>query len=206
MRKYRLHDTTRGLMTVAAVAIAGLLLWLATRVGQETTGRFWASMGIVAGAGVGFALLQAIGGWTKGLRLRISLGTVLLGFVPSLVLVGWILLATQPGSGWHEGRFASWSSSIGVLDVVHDLGLWHGVLAFGLGIVFGLSLDVVPAAGEVVVLDEATPAKNDVVVVDDEPTAVRDRWVADEPLAAERDAALAAEPHTVVVGPVDDDR
>jgi hypothetical protein len=206
MRKYRLHDTTRGLMTVAAVGIAGLLLWLATRVGQQTTGRFWASMGIVAGAGVGFALLQAIGGWTKGLRLRVSPGTLLLGFLPSLVLVGWILLATQPGSGWHEARFASWSSSIGVLDVVHDLGLWHGVLAFGLGIVLGLSLDAVPAAGEIVVIDEATPAVSNVVVADDEAAPAADRWAADEPLAAERDAALAAEPHTVVVGPVDDDR
>jgi hypothetical protein len=198
MRKYGLHDTTRGLMTATAVGIAGLLLWLATHVGQQTTGRFWAAMGIVAGAGLVFALVQAIGGWTRGLRLRLSPGTFVLGFLPALVVVGWVILATQPGNGWHGGRFASWSSSIGVLGVVHDLGLWHGVLAFGLGLVLGLSLDVVPAPGALVVLDEPTSAP-----VSDRVTTP-DRWAADEPLAAERDAALTAEPHTVVVGPSDE--
>ena len=43
-----------------------------------------------------------------------------------LIAVGWILMATQPGTGWHEGRIASWSSSIGVMGIVHALGLWHG--------------------------------------------------------------------------------
>jgi hypothetical protein len=194
MRRYGLHDTARGLTTAIAAGTAGLLLWLATQVGQQTTLRFWASLGIVAGAGVVFAIAQSLGGWTKGLRLRLSHGTFLLGFVPALVVVGWILLATQPGNGWHGGRFASWSSSIGVLDVVHDLGLWHGVLAFGLGIVLGLSLDTVPAVAAVpVVVDDTTAA------LTAEPVTT-ERWAADEPLAAERDAALAAEPHTVVVG------
>ena len=151
MRRYGLYDATRGLTTAIAAGTAGLLLWLATQVGQQTTLRFWASMGIVAGAGLVLALAQAIGGWTKGLRLRLSPGTFVLGFVPVLVVAGWILMATQPGNGWHDGRIASWSSSLGVLDVVHDLGLWHGVLAFGLGLVLGLSLDTVPAGDEVVV-------------------------------------------------------
>jgi hypothetical protein len=191
MRRYGLHDTTRGLTTAVAAAAVGLLLWLATHVGQQSTARFWTSLWIVAGAGLVFALAQAVGGWTKGLRLRLSKGTFLLGFVPSLVVVGWILMATQPGGGWHGGRIASWSSSLGVLDVVHDLGLWHGVLAFGLGLVLGLSLDTVPAAGEVVVFDEGR--------------APREQWAADEPLTAERDTVVAAgEPQTVVVGPSDE--
>ncbi|HEX7582195.1 MAG TPA: hypothetical protein VF321_03835 [Gaiellaceae bacterium] len=199
MRRYGLHDTTRGLTTAIAAGTAGLLLWLATRVGEQTTLRFWASLGIVAGAGLVFAVAQSIGGWTKGLRLRLSQGTFLLGFVPTLVVVGWILMATQPGNGWHGGRFASWSSSIGVLDVVHDLGLWHGVLAFGLGIVLGLSIDTVPTVAAVpVVVDEPS------VAATAEPVTT-DRWAADEPLAAERDAALTAEPHTVVVGPSNED-
>jgi len=68
------------------------------------------------------------------------------------------------------------------------------VLAFGLGIVLGLSLDTVPAVAAVpVVVDEPS------VAATAEPVTT-DRWAADEPLAAERDAALAAEPHTVVVG------
>jgi hypothetical protein len=191
MRRYGLHDTTRGLTTAVAAGAVGLLLWLATHVGQQSTARFWTSMWIVAGAGLVFALAQAVGGWTKGLRLRLSKGTFLLGFLPSLVVVGWILMATQPGGGWHGGRIASWSSSLGLLDVVHDVGLWHGVLAFGLGLVLGLSLDTVPAAGEVVVLDEGR--------------APREHRTADEPLSAERNAVVAAEePHAVVVGPGDE--
>jgi hypothetical protein len=187
------------LTTAIAAGTAGLLLWLATQVGEQTTLRFWASLGIVAGAGLVFAVAQSIGGWTKGLRLRLSQGTFLLGFVPALVVVGWILMATQPGNGWHGGRFASWSSSIGVLNVVHDLSLWHGVLAFGLGIVLGLSLDTVPAVVDVpVIVDKPAAA----ATAEPVPT---DRWAADEPLAAERDAALTAEPHTVVVGPSHED-
>jgi hypothetical protein len=193
MRRLGLYDVTRGLTTAFAAGTAGFLLWLATHVGQQTTPRFWASMGIVAGAGLVFALVQALGGWTKGLRLRLSPGTFLIGFLPTLVVAGWILLATQPGNGWHGGTIASWSSSLGVLDVVHNLGLWHGVLAFGLGLMLGLSLDTVPAGDQVVV--ERTPAT----------ATALDRRVADEPVvAAEREAALTAEPHTVVVGPHDE--
>ena len=70
MRRYGLYDATRGLTTVAAAGAAGVLLWAATLVGQQTDKRFWAEMAIVAGAGLVIALSQAIGGWTKGLRCR----------------------------------------------------------------------------------------------------------------------------------------
>src|SRR5204862_7052419 len=108
MRRYGLYDATRGLMTAVAVGLAGLLLWAATQVGQQSTARFWESMGIVAAAGLVLALLPALGGWTNGLHLRVSPGTFVLGFVPALVVVGWILMATQPGSGWHGGRVGAW--------------------------------------------------------------------------------------------------
>jgi hypothetical protein len=205
MRRYGLYDATRGLTTAVAAGAAGVLLWLATRVGQQTTGRFWAEMGIVAAAGLVIALAQTMTGWTKGLRVRMSPGTFLLGFLPVLVVVGWILMATQPGHGWHDGTVSSWSSSIGVMGLVHDLGLWHGVLAFGLGLVLGLTFDSVPALVE----DEAVVARREaartpatapgtVATTDD------GRRAADDPLTAEREAAYAAEPRTVVVGPADD--
>ena len=184
MRRYRLHDATRGLTTAAAAGAAGFLLWTATRVGQQSTGRFWAEMGIVAAAGLVLSLVHAVGSWTKGLRVRLSMGTFLLGFLPVLVCVGWILLAAQPGNGWHDGRILAWSSSIGVLGVVHALGLWNGVLAFGFGLVLGLTVDSVPAVGIA-------------------PIPVVDDTVADEPLSRERTAAHAAEPQTVTVGPRD---
>ena len=52
MRRYGLYDARRGLMTALAAGTAGLLLWVATEVGQQSTGRFWASMGICLSVGV----------------------------------------------------------------------------------------------------------------------------------------------------------
>jgi hypothetical protein len=195
MRRYGLYDATRGLTTAAAAGVAGLLLWAATLVGQSTDGRFWAEMAIVAGAGLVVAVSQHIGGWTKGLRLRLSPGTFVLGFLPVLVCVGWILMASQPGNGWNEGRILSWTGSIGLTGIVHDLGLWNGVLAFGFGLVLGLSVDAVPAA---MVTPVERPAETPAA-----PAPV-DRRATDEPLTAERRAAAAARPHEVVVGPRED--
>jgi hypothetical protein len=211
MRRYGLYDATRGLTTAVAAGVAGLLLWLATLVGVQTVGRFWEAMGIVAAAGLVVALSQVIGGWTKGGGVRISPTTFLLAFVPVLVCVGWILMATQPGNGWHEGTITSWSTSIGINGLVHSLGLWHGVLAFGLGLMLGLTLDTVPVDRPVAATTTATTTRSD-VVRDDEtlvsdrrgpeyrqrPTAADD---ADEPVQAEREAAHDAQPKTVTVGP-----
>src|SRR5918911_1409951 len=137
----RTYDFHRGLVTALAAGVAGFLVWLATQVGQQTTGRFWASMGIVAGAGLVMALSQLLGGWTKWGWPRLSGGVFLLGFLPVLVCVGWILMATQPAHGWHEGTVAGWSHDIGIFGLVHDLGLYHGVLAFAFGLTFGFSFD-----------------------------------------------------------------
>ena len=188
MRRYGLYDLTRGLTTALAAGLAGLLLWTATLVGQQTTVRFWEEMGIVAAAGLVLALLPALGGWTNGLRLRVSPGTFVLGFVPTLVLVGWILMATQPGTGWHEGRIVSWSHDAGLMGVIHSLGLWHGVLAFGLGLVLGMSFDTVPMPAPV----EAPVPAEDVVI---------DRGVADEPVTAERDVVHTTDRNRVTVPP-----
>ena len=204
MRRYGLYDATRGLMTALAVGVAGFLLWVATQVGMQTTGRFWASMGIVAGAGLVFALLPAMGSPVAGLRLRLSPGTFLLGFLPTLVVVGWILMATQPGHGWHDGTVTSWSHSIGIFGVVHALGLWHGVLAFGLGAVLGMSLDALPVVDEVVERDAVVDRRRETVVEPTEPTWRRREELddADEPVVAERrEGAYRAEPRTDTVDP-----
>jgi hypothetical protein len=166
MRRYGLYDASRGLTLAFAVALAGLGLWGASQVGTQTTGRFWIAMAVVGGAGLLLALANHVGTWTKGLTLRISPGTFAVAFLPALICVGWILIATQPGHGWQEGRLDSWSNSIGILGVVHSLGLWHGVLAFAFGLMLGLSLDGVPAPAT-----EAAPAA-------DEPVAAERRWTA----------------------------
>ncbi|HLX20779.1 MAG TPA: hypothetical protein VKR23_11565 [Gaiellaceae bacterium] len=178
MRRYGLYDTTRGLTTLAAIGAAGVLLWAATLVGQRTDGRFWAEMAIVAGAGLVIALSQVVGGWTKGLHLRVSPATLGLAFIPTLIVVGWILVASQPGHGWHEGTLISWSRHLSLVGLVHDLALWHGVLAFGFGLVLGVSFDTVPALEPVVVAPAAAA-----------PVAARPvpaRTVAEEPVTAER--------------------
>src|SRR5438045_990845 len=117
----RTYDFHRGLTTALAAGIAGFLLWVATQVGQQTTQRFWMSMGLVAGAGLVMSLSQLAGGWTKWGWPRLSLGVFTLGFLPVLVCVGWILLATQPGSGWNEGRLVNWSHDVGIYGLVYQL-------------------------------------------------------------------------------------
>src|SRR3954449_5143677 len=179
MRRYGFFDASRGLTLAVAAALAGLGLWGATQIGMQTTGRFWLSMLIVAGAGLLIALAGHVGTWTKGLRLRVSPGTFVLAFLPVLVVTGWILIATQPGTGWEEGRLHSWSNSIGILGVVHSIGLWHGVLAFGLGLMLGLLLDGVPAPEIEEAPAYAGPAGATPGPRADEPVAAERRYAAD---------------------------
>ena len=175
MRSYGTYDASRGLTLALAAALAGLGLWGAAQVGTQTTGRFWIAMAILAAAGLLLALASHVGTWTKGLRLRMSPTTFVLAFLAVLVCVGWILMANQPGHGWQEGRITSWSDSAGILGLVHSIGLWRGVLAFGFGLVLGLSLDGVPAPPP-----EAEPAYAA------GPPGSTARPAADEPVAAER--------------------
>jgi hypothetical protein len=164
-----MYDVTRGLTFALAAGLAGLGLWGATQIGTQTTGHFWLAMAIVAGSGFVLALAMHVGTWTKGLRLRVSPTTFLVAVLPVLVCVGWILLASQPGNGWGDGRIQSWSSSLGILGVVHSLGIWRGALAFGFGVILALSFDGVP-----------------------EPTPV-DPVYADDPVTAERRATSEAD-------------
>jgi hypothetical protein len=185
MRRYGLYDATRGLTTAAAAGGAGVLLWVATLVGQQSDRRFWAEMAIVAGAGIVIAFSQVIGGWTKGLRLRVSPGTFMLAFLPVLIVVGWILMASQPGNGWHEGTIVSWSKDAGLIGLVHDLALWHGVLAFGFGLVLGLSFDTVPAMAPAMTPAAERTVQRPMMVP---AAAAANRRAADEPMTAERRA------------------
>ena len=187
--RYGTYDATRGLTILVAAGLAGLLRGVATQVGQTSTPRCWIEMGIVAAAGLVLALAHVLGGWTKGMRLRLSPGAFLLGFVPVLVCVGWVLMATQPGNGWHEGTIVSWSHDVGLMGLVHALGLWHGVLAFGFGLELGTTFDTVPAvapAGATVVERRGGRGRRAVPVSDD-------GYTADEPVTAERHAVPADE-------------
>jgi len=99
----------------------------------------------------------------------------------------------------------------GVQTCALPIWLWHGVLAFGLGLVLGTTLDAVPApvvapAADAVV---AAPPGDETVVEErrgrrwrQRPTTDVDTTAADAPLTAEQEtAAHDARPHTVTVGP-----
>jgi hypothetical protein len=178
MRSYGMYDASRGLTLALAAALAGLGLWGASEVGTQTTGRFWIAMAIVAGAGLVLALANHVGTWTKGLRMRISPSTFVIAFLPVLVVVGWILIATQPGSGWQEGRLDHWSNSIGIMGLVKSVALWHGVLAFGFGLVLGQCFDGVPAPAIEDAFGYAGAAPAVTRPAADEPVTAERRWTA----------------------------
>jgi hypothetical protein len=87
------------------------------------------------------AVSQLAGGWTKWGVPRVSAGVFLIAFLPVLVVAGWVLLAGQPDSNWFQRHVDSWSGSIAIDGPVHDLRSVLAVLAFGLGLVFGLTFD-----------------------------------------------------------------
>ena len=158
---------TRGLTTLAGAAVAGLLLWIATQIGTESNGAYWATYGVIAAAGLTMALSQLLGGWTKWGWPRVSPGVFLLGFLPTLVAGGWVLLARQPADWMNT---SNWSRDIGIHGVVADLGNILPAIAFGIGLTFGF------------VFDTAGPRRA-VVPVEEETRISRD---ADEPMTAER--------------------
>ncbi|HEX5449885.1 MAG TPA: hypothetical protein VFW85_07495 [Gaiellaceae bacterium] len=125
----------RAVATLVGAGVAGFLLWLAAQIGRGSTGGYWAAYGIVAGAGLVLALTQLRG------RGGHPPGTFLLAFLPVLICAGWVLLAMQPHGDWFRNHVLSWSGDIGIRGVVTDIGTWVGVLAFGIGYVFGTVLE-----------------------------------------------------------------
>jgi len=183
----------RALATLLGAAAAGFLVWLATQIGTGTTGDYWATYGLVAGAGLALALSQLVGGWTKWGAPRISPLVFLFGFLPVLVVGGWVLLAQQPDPNWFSRHVTSWSGDIGVLGVVHDLGNLLAPIAFGIGLVFGFVFDT---TGPRVRYAERDVERTHVA------PAPLDRGAADEPVTAER--AVASDRADVVRTAPDD--
>jgi MFS family permease len=158
-----MYGLTRATLTLIGVAAAGVLLWLATAilpdsVSDASRAEYWAAFGVVALGGLVMALSQLLGGWTKWGWPRVSGNVFLLGFVPALVAGGWILAGHEPQNYWLGRHVRSWSDDIGIDGLVEDLGLMIPAVAFGIGLVFGLTFDTtgpriprrmkpVPAAG-----------------------------------------------------------
>lgn len=187
------YGAPRAMMTLLAAGVAGLLIWLATQIGDNTTGGYWAVYGLIAGAGLVMALSQLLGGWTKWGMPRLSLQVFLLAFVPTLLVGGWIVAAHQPDPNWLRDHVLNWSSDIHVRGLVNDVKEYVGVFAFGIGLVFGYIFDTTGPRRAVTPVPEreAVERGRDVdrdryVERDREPAA--DGRAADEPTTAEREA------------------
>ncbi len=136
-----MYGLTRGAMTLIGAASAGLLLWLATQVDTDSSGGYWAFMGLLAAAGLTIALSQLLGGWTKWGWPRVSLNVLAFAFVPALIAGGWVILAHEPGSSSLGTRANDWAGDIGLGAVLDDMATVVPALAFGLGLLLGLVLD-----------------------------------------------------------------
>jgi hypothetical protein len=145
---------------LVGIGVAGLLIWLATRVGTETTWRYWAVLGLLAGAGLAFALTQrtAYGAWAEVTPLGFTLA-----FVVAAVCAGWIAVVGQPQANWFHDHFTSWSGDIGILDFVRQMTTYVDVMAFGLGALLAsapgaFAAAPAPAPADTVVTDRPAPA------------------------------------------------
>jgi hypothetical protein len=118
-----------------AIGAAGALVWLATKPSEQTTGGYWATLGLLAGAGLVFTLGMALSRMARG-RPLVSV-PVLVGLIGALVVVAWVGAAQQPQSNWFGNHVDSWSDDIGIGSLVDALGTYVGVLAFGLGALLG---------------------------------------------------------------------
>lgn len=165
---------TRSFTTLAGVVAAGALIWFVPHFHRWSNGGYWAGMTFFALAGLVLGLAQ--------LRSREGKGkaSFLLVFVPVLVVAGWVTLASQPRSNWFRDHARSWSGDIGLGHVVHNLGEHVAVLAFALGLVFGLTFELAmvpkrkpkvvyvatpPAAAQVAPPEaEAAPAEEPTIV------------------------------------------
>jgi hypothetical protein len=172
----------RALFTLLGVAVAGLLIWVASQFDLTSTSEFWAAVGIIAAAGLALGLSQLFGGWTKWGIPVVSPGVFLLA----------VLLATQPDRGWQQDRFAGWTDDIGITGLVNDLGLFPAALAMGLGLVFAFSFDTTgPRTHDVV--DREREYIPDEDVHDYEERDVTTTPVGDQTVVRDREAVPAGD-------------
>ena len=134
-------SVTRATATLIGIGVAGFLLWLASTFDSSSTGSYWIIIGLLAAAGFVMALSQLLGGWTKWGMPRVAGPVFVLAFLPALIVVGWIVLSRQPHANWFQRHARSWSDDVGLGGLRDDLALFLSALVFGLGLVFGLTLD-----------------------------------------------------------------
>lgn len=176
-----MYGLTRGTMTLIGAGAAGFLLWLASQTNVDGRGGYWSYVGLLAGAGLVMALSQLLGGWTKWGWPRVTGGVFLLGFLPALAVGGIVLLYAQPD----RARGAGLAADLGLDGLAQDLTAVLPAIAFGLGLLLGLTFDTTgPRRGmeRVDATDEREARPPGYVG----PVPLDDTRTADEPVAAER--------------------
>ncbi len=183
----------RALTTLFGAAAAGALIWFVPHYDRWATGGYWAGMATFALAGLVLGVAQ--------LRGREGSPTALfvIVFVPVLVAAGWVLLAAQPRGNWVRDHALSWSDDIGVAHVVHNLGEHVAVLAFGIGLVFGLTFEPAMIRRRKVAATAITPAETTPMPAEppapDEPTVVERVEAHTAPPLVESPEAAEPEPN-----------
>lgn len=171
-----MNALNRALLTLLAAGATGCLLWVAsTQFDTHHTGGYWAAMGVIAGGGLLLGLAQLRGGGGN------PPGYFLVAFLPVLVTGLWVIIAAQPHSNTFRSHVRAWDGDMGITRAVHAISLWNGVVALGIGLVWGLTLEPGRLLGR----------RRAVVPATTEPTVV-DEPVADEPTMREREEAAAA--------------
>jgi len=125
----------RALTTLVAAAAAGFLLWYVPHFDRWSTGGYWGVMALMAVAGVLIGASQLHG------RDGNPIASFLIAFLPVLVAAGWVILAAQPRGSWVRDHVLSWSGDLGIDHAVRNLAEHVAVLAFGLGLVFGVTFE-----------------------------------------------------------------
>ena len=122
------------LATLVAAGVAGLLLWFLPHFDRWSTGGYWSMIGVLVAAGLLIGLSQ--------FRNReSSRASFLTAVLPVLVAGGWVVLAAQSRPNWIRDHVLTWSGSLGIDHPVHNLGEHVAPLAFGVGIILGLSFE-----------------------------------------------------------------
>jgi hypothetical protein len=194
-----MYGLTRATTTLVFAGVAGLLIWIATQLSNETLGGYWARIGLVAGAGFVMALSQLLGGWTKWGWPRLSVPVFLTAFVPVAIVSLWIIIAAEPSSTWINNHVEEWTRDIRVTGLVTDLINYIPVLAFGSGLVLGFSLDTTGPRRYVGEPEPTTTTRRRGLfrrreTVPTTTATTTDGRVADEPLTAERERVATERP------------
>jgi len=107
----------KALLTLMGAAVAGVLVWTAAQLDRNSTGGYWAVLGILAGAGLVLALARLFAAGGPG-RPSASWPTFVLVFLPVLLMI--VYGAWQFGPAFERLLFVVGNGS----EKVADFRLW----------------------------------------------------------------------------------